>query len=175
MKTFKKILVIVLLFIALVFIIALFVKKEYAIEREIVINRPKAEVFDYIKHIKNQDAYSVWNKADSDIKKTYKGTDGTTGFVYGWSGNEAGQGEQEITAITEGELISTDLRFRRPFESAAHAFMATAEAKGGTKVTWGMKGHSPYPRNFMNLFIDGIVGDDLEKGLVKMKNNLEKQ
>lgn len=175
MKIFKKILLVVVILIALPFIIAIFVKKDYAIEREIVINKPKTEVFDYVKHIKNQDTYSVWNMADPAMKKTYKGTDGTVGFVYGWNGNdEAGEGEQEITAIAEGERVDMDLRFIRPFESTGHAFMATADADGGTKVTWGMKGRSAYPMNFMNLFMGSMVGGALEEGLTNMKNNLEK-
>ena len=67
--------------IALFLIVALFVKKDYAVEREIIINKPKQVVFDYVKILKNQDAYSVWNMKDLAAKKTYTGTDGTVGFI----------------------------------------------------------------------------------------------
>ena len=59
MNLLKKFLFFILGIIALLLIVGLFVKKEYAVEREIVINKPKAEVFEYIKRIKNQDNYSV--------------------------------------------------------------------------------------------------------------------
>lgn len=59
MKIFKWILIVILIIIAIPLILALFVTKEYAVERSITINRPEAEVFDYIKHIENQNNYSV--------------------------------------------------------------------------------------------------------------------
>lgn len=59
MKVLKKIGIGLIALIALVFIVGLFVKKEYGVEREIIINKPKAEVFNYIKYLKNQDNYSV--------------------------------------------------------------------------------------------------------------------
>ncbi len=64
----------------LALVAALFIKKDYAVEREITISKPKQEVFDYIKYLKNQDHYSVWNCLDPAIRKIYTGTDGTVGF-----------------------------------------------------------------------------------------------
>lgn len=174
MKILKTILIIIVVLIALPFVIALFVSKDYSISRDIVINKPRAEVFDYVKHIKNQDDYNVWNMADPSMKKTHSGTDGTVGFVYGWNSDKVGEGEQEITSITEGERVDMDLRFKRPFEGNGHAFMATKDTIGGTKVTWNMNGHSNYPMNFMNLFTGSSIGGAFEEGLTNMKNNLEK-
>jgi uncharacterized protein YndB with AHSA1/START domain len=175
MKILKTILIVVLIIIALPFVIAIFIPGDYAVQREVVINKPKAEVFDYIKHIKNQDTYSTWNMADPAKKTTFTGTDGTEGFIYTWNGNDkVGEGAQEITKITEGERIDMDLRFKRPFESEAHTFMSTEETERGTKVTWGMNGHNEYPKNIMNLFMDTMMGDALSQNLTNLKNNLEK-
>ena len=174
MKILKRILLVVLILIALPFIIALFVKNDYEVQRDITINRPEAEVFDYIKHLKNQDNYNVWSMADPNIKMHESGTDGTVGFVYGWESEEVGVGEQEIKAIAEGERVDMELRFKEPFEGIGQTFMATEEVPGGTKVTWNMKGESSYPMNFMNLFNEGMLGGALQGGLENMKKNLEK-
>ena len=146
------------------------------IEREIVVNKPEAEVFQYVKHIRNQDRYSVWNMADPHMKQQSKGTDGTVGFVNSWNGNDdVGEGEQEIIKVIEGERIDMALRFKRPMESTANAFMSTEPVDASsTKVTWGMYGESSYPMNFMNFMMDGMLGKDLEAGLQNLKNNLEK-
>ncbi len=48
MKVLKKILIGIALIIATLLIVALFVKKDYAIEREININKSKQDVFNYI-------------------------------------------------------------------------------------------------------------------------------
>jgi len=61
-------------------------KREFTSERQITINRPKDEVFDYIKHLSNQKNYDTWHKMDPDAQTTTRGTDGTVGFVYAWDG-----------------------------------------------------------------------------------------
>ena len=136
----NTILIIIAILFILPFVVALFVKKSYAIEREIIINKPKQEVFNYIKNIKNQDDFNKWTMLDPDMKKDFSGIDGTLGFIYAWDSNKnAGAGEQEITSITEGERITMELRFVRPFASVAHVYMNTkAESDHSTKVKWGM-------------------------------------
>ena len=55
MKIVKNTLLIIVSLIVLLLVIALFVNKEYSVEREVTINKPKEVVFNYVKHIKNQD------------------------------------------------------------------------------------------------------------------------
>lgn len=81
MNILKKILIAIAMLIAAVLLAALFIKKDYAVEKQIVINKPKQTVFDYIKLLKNQDNYSKWAMMDPNMTKTYRGTDGTVGFV----------------------------------------------------------------------------------------------
>ncbi|MDQ3683867.1 MAG: SRPBCC family protein, partial [Bacteroidota bacterium] len=109
MNILTKILIIIGILIAIPLIIALFVKKEYTVERDITINKPKQEVFNYVKYLKNQDNYSKWVRTDPAMKKDFRGTDGTVGFVYAWDGNKkAGKGEQEIKNIMEGERVDVE-------------------------------------------------------------------
>jgi len=180
MKIVKKILIVLAIIIAIPLIIALFVKKDYAVQREVTIDKPKQEVFDYIKYLKNQDNYSKWNKIDPEMKKSYKGTDGTVGFISRWESNkkEVGWGEQEIKKITEGERIDFELRFIKPFEATEPAYMTTeAVIENQTKVVWGFSGHMNYPMNLMLLFMDmeEMIGGDLETGLNDLKTILEQR
>ena len=176
MKILKIILLVVTIIITIPLIVALFVKKEYAVEREVTINKPKEEVFNYVKHLKNQDNYSKWVRMDPNMKKDFRGTDGTVGFVYAWDGNkDAGKGEQEIKNITDGERVDVEVRFEKPFEGIATAPIITeAVSENQTKVKWGMKGKSSYPMNFMNLFMDNMLGKDIEVSLNNLKNIIEK-
>lgn len=176
MKIVKWILGIVVGLIVVVLVIALFAPREYKIEREVVINKPEHEVFEYIKHIDNQDNYSKWNMADPNKKTEKTGVDGTVGYIYKWDGNDdVGAGEQEITGITEDERIDMALRFKRPMESNASCYMATEPTSAGsTKVKWGMYGNSTYPFNAMNFMMDGMLGKDLQTGLDNLKTVLEK-
>ncbi|MBX3242811.1 MAG: SRPBCC family protein [Chitinophagaceae bacterium] len=170
MKILKRILIAVLALVALILIVALFVPRDFKSEREIVINKPKQEVFDYIKSIKNQDNFGVWQLSDPDLKKTYEGTDGTVGFKYTWDSEKLGKGSQKIVNVVEGERMDTELDFG--FGEPATASFTTREiSPTQTRVSWGLSGRSPYPFNLMGLFFD--VGDDFEKGLANLKNVLE--
>jgi hypothetical protein len=112
---------------------------------------------------------------DPEMKKDFSGTDGTTGCVYYWDGEKAGKGEQELTRIVEGNSIECELRFIKPFENTAHAEITTEEvAPDQTRVTWGMAGKSSYPMNFMNLFMNSVLGGDLDQSLSTLKNVLER-
>lgn len=178
MKILSKILIGIVILIAIPLIIAAFVKKEYAVEREIIIDKPKSEVFTYVKHLKNQNDYSKWANIDPNMEKTYSGTDGEVGFVSAWdSDNEdVGKGEQEIIKIEEGERIDFELRFLEPFESTESAYMTTeAVSENQTKVKWGFNGHMDYPMNIMIVAMDfeKMIGDDLETGLRNLKTVLE--
>ena len=119
MKILKKIAIGILSLIALLLIVALFVRKDYAVVREVTINKPSQEVFDYVKFLKNMGNYSVWAKLDPNMKKEYRGTDGTVGFVSAWESNvkNVGTGEQEITKIVPGQRLDVELRFVKPFKS----------------------------------------------------------
>jgi len=165
--------------IILLLVIAMFIKKEYTIEREISINQPVQQVFFYIKYLKNQDAYSVWNQLDPAMQRTYSGTDGTVGFTYAWdsTNKQAGKGEQQITSIKEGERIDMALHFIKPFEGRSVAWMSTTPAAGNqSKVQWGINGKMNYPMNIMLLFMnmENMIGKDLSGGLANLKKILEK-
>ena len=179
MKILKRVLLFIAALIVIILITALFVGKEMKASRDIVINKPNAEVFNYIKYVKNQDNFSIWNKLEPGIKKTYSGTDGTVGFNYAWDSNngDVGKGEQTITAIKEGERLNCDLHFIKPFDSRAKTFLATAAVNDSTtKVTWGFEGKMMYPLNIMRLFMDmdKAIADDFSIGLANLKTVLEK-
>ena len=179
MKILRTILIVIAILIAIPLVVALFVKKDYAVERDIVINKPVQDVFGYIKYLKNQDNYSKWNTVDPNMKKSFKGEDGQVGFVAAWesSDDNVGTGEQEIVSIAENQRIETKLRFMEPFESEDDAYMTTTAIDSlSTRVTWGFSGRFPYPMNLMQLTMDmdEAVGSDLAVGLENLKKLMER-
>lgn len=177
MSILITILLVIAALVALLLILGLFTKKECIIIREINIHKPKKEVFDYIRMLKNQDYYNKWVMTDPNMKKEFRGTDGTAGFVYAWNGNKhAGEGEQEITKIEEGELLNTEVRFVRPFKSVAYAtFTTSAISDDQTLVKWTVNSGMNYPMNVMLLFMnmEKLMGKDMEISLGNLKKLLE--
>jgi len=178
MKLIKILLIGFLLAVALLLLAALVLPSSYQVERSVSINQPKDQLFSYLVLLKNQDNFSVWVALDPNVKKTYRGEDGTVGFVSAWQSEkqEVGAGEQQITAIKAGERIEYELRFLQPFASVAQAYMQLEAAQADqTTVTWGFQGHMPYPMNLLLLVMDmeGLIGRDLQQGLDKLKLLLE--
>ena len=163
--------------IALILLLGLVISKDISATKEIVINRPQSDVYNYIKYLKNQLNYSKWATLDPAIKNEFRGTDGAPGFVNAWEGNKkVGKGEQEIKAVTANG-IDTEIRFEKPFRSVAGARMTTeASGANATKVTWGFNSKMNYPMNVMKLFMNmnEMVGKDFTYGLEKLKGILEK-
>ncbi len=172
MKIIKKILFVLAAIVAILLIAALFVSKEYKVERSITINKPKTEIFNYIKYLKNQNAYSKWAKMDTGMRKVFMGTDATPGFISAWSSDnkKVGKGEQEIKKITDGEQVDYEIRFEKPMKDIANSFMRTDSINiEKTMVKWQISGHMPYPSNLMGLFMDKLIGGDLQTGLENLK------
>lgn len=178
MKIVKRILLVIVILVAIPLIIALFISKEVTIEREVVVNKPKQQVFDYVKMLKNQDNFSVWNMTDPNMKKEYAGTDGTVGFVYKWDSENknVGKGEQSIAKIDEGNRVDFNLHFIKPWDGLATAYMTTeSTGENQTKVKWAFHNTMPYPMNIMKLMgMENQLGDALQSGLNNLKGVLEK-
>ncbi|MEO8403439.1 MAG: SRPBCC family protein [Chitinophagaceae bacterium] len=162
--------------IALLLLIALFMKKEHYVKRDITINAPRQKVFDYIKLLKNQDEFNKHAMAGADRKREFKGTDGTVGFIYAWSGDKnAGVGEKEIKNIIEGKRIETEIRFTKPMHAVAATIMETESVSDNqTNVSWSNAGTLKYPLNILIPMMEKHVAKDMDSSLLTLKNMLEK-
>jgi len=84
MKIFKRTLIAVLAIAVVFLVVALFISPSIFVERTITINKSSHQVYDYISLVKNHDNFSVWASMDPEMKKEYRGTDGTVGFIFFW-------------------------------------------------------------------------------------------
>jgi hypothetical protein len=179
MKKFFRITGILIGVILILFLlVAIVVSKDYIVERNIMVFKPRQEIFDYVRYLKNQNDFSVWAKIDPEMQMHYTGTDGKVGFVSAWDSpvRQAGKGEQEIVRLDEGRRIDYEIRFLKPMKSTDDAyFVLKALQDSTTMITWGFKGKIKYPMNTMLLFMDmeEMIGNDLEQGLYNLKGILE--
>jgi hypothetical protein len=177
MNTIITILFVLAGIIALLLIIGLFMKKEHYVKREITINAPRQKVFDFLKLLKNQDKFNKWATADKENRKEeFKGTDGTVGFIYSWSGDKsAGVGEKEIINIIEGKRIETEIRFVKPIRTSASVIFETESLSDDqTKVNLINTGTLKYPFNVMIPMAEKNFPKDMDESLNALKNILEK-
>jgi uncharacterized membrane protein len=178
MNTLKIIGIAVLVIIVLLVIIALLINGKYAVEREVSINKPKQQVFDYVKYLKNQNQFSVWAKIDPGMKTEFRGEDATVGFVSAWDSEnpKAGKGEQKILKIDEGNRIDYELHFIKPFESTDYAHMEFTSVNDSiTLVKWAFNGEMKFPMKLMLLVMnmEKMLAPDLQNGLNNLKVLME--
>ncbi len=178
MKPFLKRAAIALaIVIALPFIIAAFMPRTFDLEREVVIDRPIGEVFEFVRRLENQKQYTVWFSRDPNIKTSLRGTDGTVGAVYTWESDDqnVGSGEQEIKAIDARKRIDFEIRIKVPFESADPSSTFTEPVgEKQTKVRSAYHGKMPYPMNLLCTIVKNKIGDDMHQSLVQLKEVLER-
>ncbi len=175
----KKIILIVLAVIALPFILALFLKKSYHVERSIKINKSQAEIFAFLKYVKNQKKFTVWSQYDPNQKELFTGPDGQVGFVHRWESEheKVGVGEIEIAKLTPNSRIDYNFRFYKPFKALEDTgyFQIDTIGPGLSKVSWGYDGKMSYPSNLFILFLnfEEMIGNEFATGLENLKKYIE--
>ena len=172
----KKILIGVAILIALPFVLAIFIPRQYTVSVSETINKPANEVYDYMRILNNQQQWSEWVKADLNLKPDIIGNDGTIGAIQHWNSknDNVGEGEQEIMALSP-DRMDIDLRFKRPFEGhskAANIFKASSPTE--TMLTMEFYANESYPMNLPSyLFGKPMIEETQKKNLTNVKAILE--
>jgi hypothetical protein len=176
MNTLLTILFVLAGIIALLLLIAIFMKKEHYVKREIIINAPRQKVFDFVRFLKNEAAFNKHAMADPNRKSGFKGADGTVGYIHSWSGDKnAGVGEKEIKNIIEGQRVEMEIRFVKPMAATACIIMETESLSDDqTKVSWSNAGVLKYPLNIMIPMMEKMLPKDMDSSLLTLKGILEK-
>lgn len=175
-----KILAVFIGLVVLLCVVALFVKKDYTITREILINNSVNNVYDYVRYHKNQREFNQWLSFDPNTKIELRGSeDGTSGAIMHFesSHKKTGTGEWENTRLVPNERIELELRFLKPYQFTASGILYFIETKKGrTRLVWEYNSGMPWPKNITLLFMnmDKIIGKDIEATLEKIKINTEK-
>jgi hypothetical protein len=86
--------------------------KEFFVESKVYVKREPTEIFEYLRLLKNQSNWSVWEKDNRFFESGIIGEDGELGTVRFWeSATRVGQGEQKIIYIKAPNRIDTELNF----------------------------------------------------------------
>lgn len=171
----KKFLYGLLALIALVLIVAAIMPRSYNVIVDIIVDKPKDQVRNYVKLLKNQPTYSVRYQTDPNQALAYSGIDGTVGFTQTRSGNkEVGVGEQTITQIAEGEYFEVLIHFMRPMEwkntsrTSVESFSPTQ-----TRVVNTFEWSDPWPLNIVSLCFKPVIRKDMIQNMNNLKKVLE--
>lgn len=169
MKTFLKIIGIIILLVALYAVIAILAfSKDYHYEKSIVINAPKEKVWQHVGSLKQYNIWDPFSKQVKNISLTYSGEGDKVGDSYHWKG-DGSEGEQSITEIVPNEKMTTNLHFIKPFEGDAKAAFIVTPEGNGTKVTWTIDNELNAVAKIMKPMMNSNMDKMFSQGLEDLK------
>ena len=150
---------------------------DFKITRSIVIESGAAPIFGYINDLHRWEAWSPYEKADPEMKKTFEGPPAGEGAKYTWESAKMGHGRMTIVKVQDPTYISIDLEFMKPMAARNVAEFVIQPEGSGSKVTWSMTGKNGFLGKAFCLFMnmDKMVGGDFDKGLAELKRIVEKK
>ncbi len=152
-------------------------RKEFDISRTVVIQRPREEVYNFVRQLKKEPLWMPWfNKEYKGILK-YDGDDGKMDAMLYWKGHKYFyEGTQKIVKLNQGKIMETRLLIVKPFRLVLLEYKGLKEIdENRTKMVWGIRGGLAFPLSVISLLhpVDKAYGDLLEEGLKNIKNILE--
>lgn len=150
----------------------------FNVEREIIINKPVADVYRSVGNFNEWGIWSPWIIQEPECPVTVSGEPVTLGHEQQWNGTRIGSGRMALIEQTENEHLAYDLVFLAPWKSESKtqfAFSTTKDENGNaaTRVVWRMQGTLPLFLFFMKKMMTAFVGSDYERGLKMLKQYLE--
>lgn len=143
---------------------------KFSVSKSIVIDSSLEQVFDYVRDFKNWSDWSPWGVAEPDCSLTYD----SDGKGYQWNGKIIGSGSMKIIGETRPSQIDYDLQFLKPWKSQADVSFFFKSVDGGVEATWTLDSSLPFFMFFMKNMMTVMVGMDYERGLLMLKDRMEK-
>lgn len=147
----------------------------YTVERAQRIQTSPTSVLERIVDFRRWQSWSPWEDLDPELRRRFSGAESGVGAVYEWEGNrKAGAGRMEITSV-EPDAVTIDVQFLKPFKSRSTAAFTVRPSGADTTVSWTMIGPKTVMTTVMGIFksMDAMIGPDFEKGLARLKADIE--
>lgn len=152
-------------------------RKEFDISRTAIINRPKEEVYNFVRQLKKEPQWMPWFKNDFNGILKFKGEDGKMEAMLYWKGHKRFyEGTQKIVKLNQGRIMETRILIVKPFRMVLLEYKGLKEVdENKTKIVWGVRGALPFPFSVISLIhpVDKAYGGNLEEGLKEIKFSLE--
>lgn len=170
MKTFRQVLLGLLIVFALLAAIGFLLPGNVHIERHYVVHAPQSAVFEQVNTLKNWPRWSPWHQMDTAMLIDYSGPESGSGAAYTWQSdnNNVGSGKLEIMSSFPDDSLVMMMDFGENGKSSGKFVFTKTDT--ATLVVWSMDSHlglNPVARWF-GLLMKNLVGRDFEKGLANL-------
>jgi len=178
MAFLKRIFIVILVLVALVFLLSMFLPASFKMEKSISIEADKDVVFKLVNDLRKWEAWSPWAEKDPLIyndKNAFSTPSFGEGAIFKWN--------SEDESVGEGSIIISKSENNKYIENEIDLGMGTSKGywvfedeDNDVKVLWGIEvdfGFNPI-KKFFGLFMEEYISLDFERGLERLKNEAEK-
>lgn len=159
----------VLLFVGIGFLLP----AEATVSRSLLMSGSATQIHNQIRDPRRFQEWSPWADRDVQMEVRYEGAERGPGAVTIWSGSSRRDGRLEITGSEPGAYVYYEAELG--FPAATRGRFEIAPEKERKRVTWRMTldfGNN-LPGRYMGLVLGFIIGPEMDRGLMKLKNHME--
>ena len=157
--------------VVLAVVIAFLLPRHAIVTRTVEIAAPPSAIYPIVSDLRRFNEWSPWADIDPETVYTFTGPIDGVGQTLNWESKDerVGSGSMAIAAVEPEKRVDMSIDFGH--QGTALASLILDPAGAGTNVTWGFDsdlGFNPIARYF-GMMMDGMIGPDYEKGLVRLK------
>ncbi|MGE4169687.1 MAG: SRPBCC family protein [Candidatus Margulisiibacteriota bacterium] len=172
MKTFKKALIVLVLFLVILGVIGLFLPSVWSVQRSITVNAPASKVFPYINNFKT--GWPQWSAFDSmgGAVYTYSGPEEGIGASRSWVSKQ-GDGQQTMTKSDENTGIEYEIAMANGVNITGT--LALSSEGDTTTITFTDMGNNGgnIVHKYLSLVIQKMIGKTMDTSLQNLKQLAE--
>jgi len=168
----KKFFVVLLVLLVVAAVVGYFLPHAYKVEQSININAKPGKIHELVGDLKRWDDWTPWKEMDPSVQVRFDKETKGVGASQTWTGKD-GTGFLQFTASDEDKGVEYDMKMD---EMPAKGAIRYERMGDSTKVTWSMSGDMEMPviGGYFALLMPRMVGGSFEKGLTKLKTEVEK-
>ncbi len=145
----------------------------YSVERELEMQATPEAAYETIAKLSTWPEWSAWNKnMDPEATWEFSGSESGDGAVWTWQGTTLGHGELTLRDCQAPTSISYNLAMEGGEFNSVGVFTITPTAEG-IKVHWLNEGELTGIWKLMVPWLDDMMGEMYESGLIGLKTRLE--
>jgi len=168
----KKFLLVVLVLLLVAGVVGFFLPHDFAIEESIDISAKPSAIHDLVGDLKRWDEWTPFKEMDPSVQVTFGRETTGVGASQSWTSKD-GSGTLTFTASDKKKGVEYTITLGNMPAQGAIRYEPVGDT---TKVTWSMKGkiETPVIGGYFALLMPRMVGGAFEKGLSKLKRQVER-
>ena len=170
----RRIVIPLLALLVLGVIVGMLLPTTYSLSRSLIIKAKPESIHFYVGDLSKWDMWAPWKDEDPSIVTTLGEHTSGVGASQTWLGKD-GDGSLTFTKSSPTKGIEYDLFFEGGAYQCWAAMHYDTVGENATKVTWIMKGKMDMPviGGYVAMMMDSMVGNMFDRGLSKLKHQVE--